>query len=906
MRTRWMIVVALAATTGLVACDDGGEADAGMDDAGDEDAGMMVDPCDLCDPETQMCVDSVCVDNPPCGGPCDPGEVCNEDTDMCVPDVSCSPECVAPEVCEMGSCVGPLPRPSRSTTIDVNADNTRVAMVNPDADSITVFNTTDDSVVAETDVGDAPSSLVWHPNGTTLFVANQGDATVVRIDNADTATPTVGTPVNVGSEPTGLALSPFGTQLFVAEWAESRVSVISTATMTPLSSFNVASPYAIAVTNDNDIDESDESVIVPEFFGRVVANGETSNTGRTGFVQIRPMTALDTEAGVSLAPIASGFPNDAMSDMTVANQLFGVTIHDGRAYITSISASPERPNGPQRAVHSVLYVVNIATRTVDTARTQSLSRLVRMNLTTGARNFLADIVALDFVNNFAYIVSRGGDAVQRLDYTAEPGVMGPPFGAVDGVRQIELNSVPPGDAARCQMPTGIVSTIGAGIGGTTRRVWVSCEATRQLGGIALSTQTLDSTTESAEITASETRIMAGKRFFFTGRGRWSGVIPPGSPSPPPFNFNDTAVSSCGSCHPGGLSDNITWRFGFGPRQTTSLDGSYSHPNDGSAVEQRVFNWTANFDEMHDFERNTRDTSGGIGAITSSSAGACGTLAMEQRDPAADNTGLPLPVAGPMRAFARDAGSCTPDEWDEIDEWARTIRPPRGRRGLNAAAVAAGRTLFEQGCAHCHGGQGWTVSERFWTPEATLNMNLLTADLAQLPAPFQSLRTYTDHIQPQPAGSDPLFDSVMANITPPHVGCAIRQVQTFGVRNPDNTFDTVATDLLEMRAVATVRALGAAGFNVPSLYGMQLGAPFLHHGQAATLEELFTLDKDPTINTRWEAHMRGVNSDPAFLTTQTQVDNLIAFILSIDASTPIVPLDGAAGRPAAGFDICIMP
>src|SRR6185295_6368058 len=92
-------------------------------------------------------------------------------------------------------------------------------------------------------------------------------------------------------------------------------------------------------------------------------------------------------------------------------------------------------------------------------------------------------------------------------------------------------------------------------------------------------------------------VADGRHLFFTGRGRWS----------------NNGWSSCGSCHPDGLSDNMTWSFGAGPRQSTALDGSYSHG--GGVQKQRVFNWTGIFAEMHDFERNTRGTQGGKGAIT---------------------------------------------------------------------------------------------------------------------------------------------------------------------------------------------------------------------------------------------------------------------------------------------------
>src|SRR5262249_54263413 len=155
----------------------------------------------------------------------------------------------------------------------------------------------------------------------------------------------------------------------------------------------------------------------------------------------------------------------------------------------------------------------------------------------------------------------------------------------------------------------------------------------------------------------------GRRFFFTGRGRWSGN---GTGAAAP-TLNNLAWSSCGSCHPDGLSDNVTWIFAAGPRQSTSLDGTYSHR--ASPQKQRALNGPGSFGELHDFEANTRGTSGGLGSITTSAT--CGDLATETR------TALPPGLGQPVRELQ----SCTHD-WDDIDAWVRTIRPPRGLQRLD--------------------------------------------------------------------------------------------------------------------------------------------------------------------------------------------------------------------------------
>ncbi len=44
--------------------------------------------------------------------------------------------------------------------------------------------------------------------------------------------------------------------------------------------------------------------------------------------------------------------------------------------------------------------------------------------------------------------------------------------------------------------------------------------------------------------------------------------------------SDNAWSSCASCHEDGHSDNVTWIFETGPRQTIPLEGMFTHDVDG--------------------------------------------------------------------------------------------------------------------------------------------------------------------------------------------------------------------------------------------------------------------------------------------------------------------------------------
>src|SRR5207253_10366973 len=90
----------------------------------------------------------------------------------------------------------------------------------------------------------------------------------------------------------------------------------------------------------------------------------------------------------------------------------------------------------------------------------------------------------------------------------------------------------------------------------------------------------------------------GEELFFSGRG-------------PNSRMSSEAWGACVVCHPKGRSDNITWMFDAGPRQTISLDGTFAKVN---PHDQRILNWSGVRDENQDFELNTRAVFGGRGLI----------------------------------------------------------------------------------------------------------------------------------------------------------------------------------------------------------------------------------------------------------------------------------------------------
>lgn len=778
---------------------------------------------------------------------------------------------------------------SKSGTIALSDDHAHVAMVNPEDGTLSVFQTSDQARIAKIQTGNRPSNVVIAADNTTAFVANRGDGTVVRVTHIDGGTPDVDATAHVGAEPVALALSPTGRRLFVAELAESRVSVVDTQTMAVVDAFAIDRPRALAITNDLDGRDDDETLVVTQYYGLASPGGEAKDDGRTGTVRLYSLADFSTYRSISLAPIDSGFAKGGVAtNPTVKaspNLLSSVAIANGRLFITATDAAPEGPPRFDNNVFPVIHVGDLATATeiVGGGGTTNLARKIYDAVPAPSANQprfipgdLADVAFVDH-SDVAYAIGRAGDVMVRIAFGDNVAV---------GSTQNHLIDLAGNELiGKCQNPTGIA------IDSEHAKAYVNCWISRRLGVVALDSQQLIQTVESSPdpATAAERSVQRGRRFYFTGRGRWSA-------NPANGAAGGEGWSSCGSCHPDGLTDNVTWVFGAGPRQTTSQDGSFSH---GPGVQkQRVFNWTGIFDEHHDFERNTRDVSGGLGAITSAPTPAdCNQLDKETQVSLAGIAGLGVP----LKELA-DGSLCAHKDWDDVDAFVKTIVPVRAKQATPTDAVARGRQVFiDGGCAKCHGGSGWTVSRRFYTPETTTNATLAATPFA-IPSFMPQTFMYDAApavsrflISPQPAiaadETGPADDPAAPAIA--QVACSLRNVGTFGVPG-----DVVRTDGLELRPSPTgfVRAQGRAGYNVPSLYGLALSAPYLHHGQAATLNDLFS-------DARWQFHTAAGNANFAVVLAQPgKLADLIAFLTSIDASMEeiAVPTDPSNG---GSFDVC---
>jgi cytochrome c peroxidase len=194
------------------------------------------------------------------------------------------------------------------------------------------------------------------------------------------------------------------------------------------------------------------------------------------------------------------------------------------------------------------------------------------------------------------------------------------------------------------------------------------------------------------------------------------------------------------------------------------------------------------------------------------------------------------------------------------------------RALNQPQVgnlSAGSKVFEDKCASCHGGAKWTKSEIFHRDNP--------AAVAQNGAPLDPGVTRLAPAPPvQAAPANEFFSFTCNNLTIKY----LEDVGTFDVNNPLEIRDNAAAST----------AFGRNGFNVPSLLSINYHAPYLHRGQAQTLEDVFGL----------HGLGSGGSGFPPTTTIRSELGaseraDLLAFLKSIDGTTPHFVSEGDTFR-----------
>ena len=708
--------------------------------------------------------------------------------------------------------------PSHSSHIAVTSDDSKVLVVNPLNNSVTVLNVAGDAntKAAEVRVGTLPQTVGISPDDRFAYVTNQGSNTVSVIDLSNN---TQAQEIRVGVEPYGIVHTPDGRRAYVVNGASRTVSVIDTTSRQVVATINlpIVEPRGIAVTaNNNGV--GPQFVYVTQFLSQLSPGGrEMSDTGKEGKVVVLSTSDDQNIQGtIILAPHETGFTADrspfggGKEEMTTAfpNQLQSVVIKNDKGYLPNIAASPQAPVRFDVDTQAFLSVFDTASKAELQNGTINLHLAVK-NQTATPKLFLANPWAIDFKHktNEGYVVSAASNVIVKIAL-ADNGV--PSVVTVPVTQTNRVLSIPVG-----KNPRGIV------VNNADTRAYVMNFISRDVSVIDL---TASPEKEITKIRAADSPAQGSEAFtFLTGNELFNtsiGTFDEGVSG----RMSNNGWQACSSCHFEGLTDGVIWQFPAGPRKSIPLNGSFSPKSPDT--DQRVLNYSGIFDEICDFELNIRGVSGGAGLIITDTVGANPPTA-----PHPAVTAFNPPNCGRKQLRVGGVGA-----WDAITQWtAKRIHSPQApNKGVdpNSAVgqqVQKGRQHFTAAnCQLCHGGPKWSTSQ---------------VDFARTSPPSEPVT-----IEPAPVAQ---------------VGFLTRFLRVVGTFDPANPIE---------KNQANLGALGAKGFNPPSLLSIYAFPPYLHNGACATL--------DCVLENKTHRDAGG----KSVLDNADDRKALVQFLLSIDTST----------------------
>jgi YVTN family beta-propeller protein len=747
--------------------------------------------------------------------------------------------------------------------VALSPDNARAYVTNAVDGTLSVIDLTAATPVAlgnAIDVGLEPRGVAITPNGTYAFVAGHttGDVAIVRLANHEV----IGR-VRTGGNPYAIAISNDGdrndndervyvTQLFGEIIDASRPDGFDDAKQGVVSSFRVGDAIGNAATAPvtrlllkplTSGFNADRRNFCPQTRAALQAAGTVKyfNSGADGSGNGAGALANQTYCpDPASADISDTGPIGRVAQKVYPNMLFAALLRGPHLYVNNVGAQPEPPVNFNTNVQALVGVLSPVTN-AETPLTVNLNSFVGPEVANSPANpldklFLNDIVAMDADRRGRdfLVVSRGGNYVIRANVGTDGKLT--TLDADKHARRFQTGNLPSGVA---------MSRDG-------KRAYTNNELSTSMSALdleanAVLARDIESSAPPAPGTQAH-RNLVGKLAFFTalgvpdvldtnGDGQFDIALRDIDPVAHKGKASRGAWSSCASCHDDGHSDNVSWIFPTGPRQTIPLEGTFARNN---LDDQRILNWSAIRGSPNDFNNNSRAVQGGTGFATNVNG--------------VDRTAEVF-NHGPTRGIS--------DSLDAMTEWIATVRAPIVP-AMDAAREPAGRGLFTSYCASCHGGAKWTKSR---TKGLYADNPLLAQDPVG-PAFFTGV-TVND-------ATVTVNGPQVLRVTRAGKPTALAILDNVGTFNPANLIEIRGAGAVAGQSTQGFAAFGGAGFNSPSLLGVTYSGPYLHDGSAITLEDVAAKHTIPG----------GLTIKNAF--NAQELADILAFVRSIDDQTPTIP------------------
>jgi YVTN family beta-propeller protein len=524
-------------------------------------------------------------------------------------------------------------------------------LANQDNDSVSVFNTATGAKLAEIAVGASPRTLALAGDGR-IWVVNKYSASISIISPTTLkVVQTISLPR--ASQPFGIVFSPIDGSAFVTLEATGELLKISGTSFTVTGTLSVgANPRQLAMNGTGTLLLL-STFITPPLTGESTAEVSTvdANGNPLGgkVLEINP-TTLSLSDTVVLA--YSTQTDSATQGRGIPNFLGAAAISPdgGSAWVPSKKDNIERGtlrDGNaltfQNTVRSISSRINLTTKTEDLA-----SRIDHVNagLASAALYHLDGVylfVALETSREVAVVDSERKKELFRFEVGRAPQGLAV---SADG-NTLYVNNF----MDRTVSAINLAPLIGSGLDAApTIKTW-SAVGTEKLAA----------------------NVLVGKQLFYDARD--------------PRMARDN-IMSCATCHDDGGQDGRVWDFtslGEGLRNTIK-------PRGRGGIKEGYLHWSANFDEVQDFEGQIRSLAGGTGLMSNAQFNS-GTVSQ--------------PLGQPKAGLSADL--------DDLAAYLTSLNtfeqsPLRNANGTLTAAAVAGKTVYtSRNCAGCHGGDGFTNS-----------------------------------------------------------------------------------------------------------------------------------------------------------------------------------------------------
>ncbi len=214
--------------------------------------------------------------------------------------------------------------------------------------SISVINTTSNSVVNTISLGEGPFAVAFNPSGTLAYVTETGYAPYATgiVDVVNTESNTVVDKINVGQVPLGVAFNPSGTLAYVTNYnyySSGTVSVINVASNSVVNTINVNNqPIGVTFNPSGTLayvaDSGSGTVSVINVASNSVVN--TIDVGTNPYsIGIDPSGSLAyiTNEGSGTVSVINTASNSVVNTIPVGTGPFGVTFNllGSLAYVTN-------------------------------------------------------------------------------------------------------------------------------------------------------------------------------------------------------------------------------------------------------------------------------------------------------------------------------------------------------------------------------------------------------------------------------------------------------------------------------------------------------------------------------------------------------------------------------------------